>query len=226
MDIEKLYELASENLRIACINQHDGNEADGNGMFEVIKKDPSAMLHVSNRWNFEKVLPAIEIYVETREELLKSKGGTAYSAVKRIVKNVGGRAGLSGVWYDSENRQCVCDGYRAVRMVNHVDGFDTVNGIDLDKCYPNEADLDMEIAMPTPGELKANKIKDKSNPKRYLYDFGDGLPMVDAGFLKDVMDCLPHSKAYINGSHGELATIVIKSDNGDAILLPIRKKAA
>lgn len=225
MDIEKLYEFACDNLRFACINAHGGNVEEGNGMYEIIKKDPPSYAK-AYEYAYKELVPALRIYAEVREELLKSKGGTAYSALKRIVKNVGGRAGLAGVWYDSENRQCVCDGYRAVRMVSHIDGFDTVKGIDLDKCYPNVADLDTEIAMPTHGELKANRFKDKSNPKRYLYDFGDGLPMVDAGFLKDVMDCLPNAKAYINGSHCELATIVLKSDNGDAILLPVRKKAA
>lgn len=225
MNIEKLYDLACENLRLACVNQHDGNEEDGNGMFEIIKKDPDAMLHVSNHWSFAKVLPAIEIYVMAKEELGKSKGGTAYSAFKRIIKRCENRANLKGVWKDSEGRSCVCDGYLAVRLKKSVDGFEDVPGVDLDKLMPNSlyyADP-VELELPTPGELKINKRKLSTG--KTVYDFGEDLPLVDAKLLKDVMDCLPNAKAVADrGSTTKM--IYFTSDAGDGILLPVRKSAA
>lgn len=225
MNIEKLYDLACENLRLACVNQHDGNEEDGNGMFEIIKKDPEAMLHVSNHWSFTKVLPAIEMYVMAKEELGKAKGGTAYSAFKRIIKRCENRAQLHGVWRDTEGRSCVCDGYLAVRLHKHVEGFNEVNGVDLDKIFPDSTYFadPVELEIPTPGGLKINKRK--LNDGRTLYDFGEDLPLVDAKLLKDVMDCLPNAKAVADrGSTTKM--IYFTSDAGDAILLPVRKNAA
>ena len=225
MNIEKLYDLACENLRLACVNQHDGNEEDGNGMFEIIKKDPEAMLHVSNHWSFAKVLPAIEMYVMAKEELGKAKGGSAYSAFKRIIKrNDDTRKNLAGVWTDADGRSCVCDGYLAVRLKKPVEGFESVPGVDLDKVFPNESYFTdpVEVKIPTPGELKINKKK-LANGKA-VYDFGEDLPMVDVKLLKDVMDCLPDAKA-VTERNSTTRMIYFTSDKGDAILLPVRKVA-
>jgi hypothetical protein len=222
MNIEKLYDLARENLLILCRGyvKECKMPQTGDALYEEVIKDHKKF----SSW-YPALAPALEIYTETREELLKSKGGTVYSALKRIVK----RAGISrmqGTWTDASGRCCACSGYHAVRLFTHVEGFDNVEGIDLDKAFPLEETLDAEIHMPTHGELRANKVKDKSNRKRYLYDFGDGLPMVDASLLEDVMDCLPRATAYVKSSDGELSTIYLKSDRGDGIVLPVRKQKA
>lgn len=227
MNIETLYDAACENLRLACINQHDGDEEDGLGLFEIIKKDPEAILHISNPWNFGKVLPAVEIYAMAKEELGKAKGGTAYSAFKRIVKRnkKNGRRVLEGTWKDSDGRYCVCDGYLAIRLTKHVEGFEEVDGVDLGKIFPAGSYYEdpVELEMPTPGGLKINKRK--LNDGREVYDFGADLPMVDVKLLKDVMDCLPGAKA-VAENHSTMKMIYFTSDDGDAILLPVRKNAA
>lgn len=224
MNTERLYENACEALRRACIAVHDGNEEDGNGLYEIMKKDPELYLR-GNFWIAAQ--PALEIYMMAKDELGKSKGGTAYSAVKRFIKGCpDARPDFQGVWYDAEDRQCMCDGYHVLRLKNHVEGFNTVKGMDLDKCYPKDYELVAELPIPTPGELKINKRKlDSYRGATTVYDFGDNLPLVNADYLKNIMDCLPDAKAYVT-DHPLTGPIIFKSDKGDALLLPIRKKTA
>jgi len=222
MNIEALYDLARENLLILCRGyvKECRMPQTGEALYEEVIQDPPKY----SSW-YPALAPALKIYVETREELLKSKGGTAYSALKRMINRVTiGK--MQGTWTDSAGRCCACSGYHAVRLLTPVEGFKEVKGINLDNSYPPVEELDTELHVPTPGELKANKVKDKSNPRRYLYDFGDGLPMVDVRFLTDIIDCLPHAKAFIKSSDGEDSTIWFTSEKGDGILLPIRKRKA
>ena len=227
INTERLYENACEALRRACVAVHDKNEEDGNKLYSMMTKDPELYLHASDRIYWYEALPALEIYMMAKDELGKAKGGTAYSAVKRFIKGCSdSRPALKGVWYDADDRQCMCDGYHVLRLKNHVDGFETVPGMDLDKCFPKDYDLVAELPMPTPGELKIKKKKiENYRGAKNVYDFGDDLPLVCADYLKNIMDCLPDARAYVT-DHPLTGPIVFKSDKGDALLLPIRKKTA
>ena len=180
---------------------------------------------------------ALEIYAMAKDELGKAKGGSAYNAVKRMVKRgaVHKAENFKGVWEDAAGRQCACDGYMAVRMKKHLDGFETVPGMDLEKVFPNDSMIECELPLPTPGELKINKRKLTGSGYYHGecgYDFGDGLPMVNAAYLKDIMDILPGAKAYATNNpwrgdkRVESSAIIFRSEAGDGILLPIRKRAA
>ena len=218
MTSEKLYALATENLECICYGYaRECNMGDGKAFFEQAKKTPD----VFSRY-YPALAAALEIWTTAREETLKSKGGTAYTAVKRIIKNVPEyNQRLKGVWVDNCGRQCVCDGYHAVRMKNHIDGFDTVEPpIDLDNAMKADGEP-IELPLPTPGELKACIAEQKGKDRKF-YDFGEGLPRVDATFLKDILDILPGAKAK---SYGINKLILFESDVGDGILLPVRKTA-
>ena len=223
INYERLYENACEALRRACVAVHDKDEDAGNKLYGMITKDPEVYLHASDRIYWYEALPALEIYMMAKDELGKAKGGTAYSAVKRFLKGCpDSRPSIKGVWYDAEDRQCMCDGYHVLRLKNHVVGFDTVKGMDLDRAYPADSDLVAELPMPTPGEVKINKKRLASGIT--AYDFGEGLPMVNAAYLKNIMDCLPDARAYVT-DRPLTGPIIFKSDKGDALLLPIRKTA-
>lgn len=223
MNTEKLYETACESLRRACVAVHDKDEDAGNKLYGMMVKDPELYLHASDRIYWYEALPALEVYMMAKDELGKAKGGTAYSAFKRIIKRCENRANLKGVWTDSEGRSCVCDGYLSIRLKKPMEGFESVPGVDLDKVFPNSTYFTdpVDVEIPTPGELKIRKRK-LTNGKA-VYDFGKDLPMVDAGFLKDVMDCLPDAKA-VTERNSTTRLIYFTSDKGDAILLPVRKR--
>lgn len=227
MNTERLFENASEALRLACLAVHKGDEDGGMGLYNLMVKDPELYLRASDRIYWDAALPALEIYLMAKDELGKAKGGTAYSAVKRFIKGCpDARPDFQGVWYDAEDRQCMCDGYHAIRLVKPVEGFNTVKGMDLEKVFPQDYELVAELPMPTPGELKINKKKIASyRGAATVYDFGDDLPLVNADCLKNIMDCLPDAKAYVT-DHPLTGPIIFKSDKGDALLLPVRKKTA
>lgn len=225
MNTEKLYETACESLRRACVAVHDKDEEAGNKLYGMMVKDPELYLHASDRIYWYEALPALEIYNMAKDELGKAKGGTAYSAFKRIIKRIPDhRKSLQGVWTDSEGRSCVCDGYIAIRLKKPMEGFESVPGVDLDKVFPNSTYFTdpVDVEIPTPGELKLRKRKLAT--RKTVYDFGKDLPMVDARFLKDVMDCLPGAKA-VTERNSTTRLIYFTSDRGDAILLPVRKVA-
>ena len=217
---EKLYDLACDNVKQLLLS--DGEKFEElDHAFSILTKEENikGVMNMNPR-----LAPALEIYLAAKDELGKAKGGTAYSAFKRVIKRNGDiRKNLCGVWTDGEGRSCVCDGYIAIRMRSPVEGFENVPGVDLDKLWVKDSDLVTEINVPTPGEVKINKKK-LANGKA-VYDFGDELPMVDVKLLKDVMDCLPDAKAYITG-RGTASPIIFKSDRGDALLLPVRKNVA
>ena len=217
INTERLYENAVENLRRVCdLLDHD---------YDAVTKAPEAIARV-----FPDLAPAIEIWLIAKDELGKSKGGTAYSAVKRFIKGCAdSRPEYKGVWYDDQGRQCMCDGYHAIRLVKPVEGFGTVRGMDLEKVFPNDGYFTdpVELTIPTPGELKINKRKFESwRGAPSYYDFGDDLPRVNADYLKNIMDCLPGATAVCERSKALTGIIYFKSDKGDAILLPVRKMTA
>lgn len=217
---EKLYDLACDNVKQMLLADGEKFEELDHAFAIIIKEE-----NIRGVMNMNpRLAPALEIYLAAKDELGKTKSGTAYSAFKRVIKRNGDiRKNIAGVWTDSEGRSCVCDGYIAIRMRSPVEGFENVPGVDLDKLWVKDSDLVTEIDVPTPGEVKINKKK-LTNGKA-VYDFGDELPMVDVKLLKDVMDCLPDARAYIT-DRGTASPIIFKSDKGDALLLPVRKNVA
>lgn len=218
INLEKLYGNAYENLHILCRGYaKESNLGNGDEFFESVKKKPEYYARM-----FPAIAPAVEIWATSREELLKSKGGTVYSAVKRIVKAVGDtRPSLKGYWIDSEGRQCFCDGYRAIRLKNHVDGFENVAGMDLDPVMKLDGECVM-LDLPTPGELKVCIASWKGFDRKF-YDFGGNLPKVNAQYLKDILDIFPNAVAK---SYGTNKPILFEDETGDALLLPVHKYEA
>lgn len=217
INAEKLYDLACENVKQMLLA--DGEKFEElERAFSVLTKDENikGVMNMNPR-----LAPALEIYLAAKDELGKSKSGTAYTAMKRFVKSVpDARKDLKGTWNDAEGRQCACDGYRAVRLKKPVDGFESVHGMDLEKVFPQEYMLKEKLDVPTPGQVKIGRKKICTG--RSCYDFGDGYPMVDASFLLDMLALLPDAEVWTTGA--EHSMLYFRSDKGDGILLPVRKK--
>ena len=217
INIEKLYEKACVALRYACI--HLWGEEDGEKFYEKVTAEPELWLKSDY---IGDVTAPLEIWHMAHEELSFAKGGTRYSALKRFIKGCNQKQ-LQGWWLEN-GKQCFCDGYRAVRLKKMVDGLPEAKypGVYLEDIYPKEP-YPTAIKLPTPGELKISMSEwaaSHRRDERPLYDFGDGLPLVNAKYLKDMMDILPDAKATCDGM---VKPIVFKSKDGDGLLLPVRK---
>ena len=226
INTEKLYANACEALMFACRAQSNDNVDDGNALYNTVTKDPERWLKGGP---FMAITPALQIWYMAKEEISKSKGGSAYTILKKFIKAIPDyRRDLCGAWLDADGRQCVCDGYRAVRLNVPVDGLkqvETPTPFDLAKVYPTEPQP-TTLDLPSSAELRAY-IADPNTPRlsdgRVLYDFGENLPRVDAKWLKDMVDLLPGAVATCDGL---VKPIIFKSDKGDGLLLPVRKSAA
>lgn len=195
--------------------------------------------HPDDRWglgagcllsNLCKDLRA-DIATETAK---KSGKGAAFAAAKRICKAAFDNYNVTihGAWTDEKGRQCVCDGYRFVRFVAAYDLpklDEKFTPLDLEKCLAS--DMTQPLVLPDLSEVKAAlKVWKAEHPKKRgatntpgTYDFGDGLPMVNAQYLIDAMEALPGAEAYISASRGEKSGIYFKSEAGDGLLLPVNK---
>ncbi len=142
------------------------------------------------------------------------------------------RPALQHAWIDSRGRMCACDGFRAYRLnvpVAGVPDIEAEKGIDLDNVFPEKIDEKKALDLPTLAEVKAIIAEDKRGAKRGktisgLFTFGtsedgDQLPAVNASFLADLLTLFPDARAYYTTS---ISPIVFKSENGDALLQPVR----
>lgn len=220
INLDKLYENACENLMILCREYHEhDNEEAAKKLYAELTGNADAFLRSGTLGFF---IPALEIWNAAHEELCKSSFGTRYTAMKRIIKGVGGsRPNLDGAWLDAYGHQCVCDGYRAVRLVSPVDGLKEASGMDLSAVFPASLWNWELMALPSPGELRAAIAEQKGRTVK-IYDFGEGMPKVNAQYLKDILDILPDAVAY-RDPESPNSPIVFISDAGDALLLPVRK---
>ena len=155
-------------------------------------------------------------------------------AIARIMKNCN-REEWTGVIHDAE-MYCVLDGFRLVRYAAPLDNFPTASQtFDTNKAIGDKSRYNIKLALPTVKDLKADmKIAKLSgidvnrihviNSKRmdFGYDFGFGLPMVNAKWLIDMLEALPDAAAYaVEGR--ECNPLYFVSGKDDGILLPIRR---
>ena len=90
------------------------------------------------------------------------------------------------------------------------------------------------LNLPTAAEVRAKiasdraKYKAESHPAgdtiSTCFSWGDGLPMVNALYLLDILEALPGCTAACRPS--ELSIVYFHSPDGDALIMPIRRHIA
>lgn len=182
---------------------------------------------------------ALDLREQMNREAAKSAGrGNARTAMLRIIKNASElRPTMRGAWMD-DGRQVVCDGYRVIRLNTPLDLPEPEqkmpNGeppVNVKDCYPRNTECD-PLPLPSIGELKAyikaQKAEQKArgiraSERRAVWDFGEGLPMVNAEYLLDAMEALPGCKLYASAERPMVSPITVAAESGDGLILPIRK---
>ena len=158
-------------------------------------------------------------------------------AIARILKNVPNTRESFMGFIEDAGKHCVLDGFRLVRFSAPFDGFPTVNTtFDTNRAIGDKSRYNIKLALPTVKDLKAdmkiaklsgmdvNRIHviRKGKLIDFGYDFGYGLPMVNAKWLIDMIEALPGAAAYAVDSINPNPVYFTDGDN-DGILLPIRK---
>lgn len=152
---------------------------------------------------------------------------TAAAIINKMIRSMkkDSHEALHYTWIDGAGRQCCCDGFRAYRLLKPVanvpDMPARLKGIDLDRIYPDARNM-REITLPDFEDVKAICAADRANkhePRRYQFPMGDGLPVVNPLYLRDMMQMFPGARCYVSGLYNPILFI---SEHGDGLVLPIR----
>ena len=180
---------------------------------------------------------AVELIIELQDAIradgAKKVGKTeALRAAKRVLSNhpVSAKPAFGFVKTIGEY-QYFTDGYRGFKLKDHLplpelpEGWDTM---DLEPVIANAASGDVELELPDLGALKAYIKMEKARLKAegrhregVRYDFGPGLPLVNAEYLADMLILLPGCKARVKKGY-MINPLFFESDGNSAVLLPVR----
>lgn len=154
-------------------------------------------------------------------------------AIARIIKNCS-RAQFTGV-FENAGKYCILDGYRMVRYSTPLESFPKApDSLDTERAIGDKSRYNIPLNLPTVKEIKADiklarigyidvgriHVSGRGRSMSFKYDFGYGLPLVDAEFLIDMLDALPNAAAYaIDKSSG----IYFTDGENDGLLLPCHK---
>lgn len=148
------------------------------------------------------------------------------NSVLKYTRNNDCREALWYAWQDVDGRQCVIDGFRAFRLAVPVEGVpqmpEGMTPVDLPRVYEGaERGALREIPAPTPAELAALAAYDRAHggALRYMYMFGEGLPVVNLAYLRDALKVFPDARLFVRDV---ISPVILKSTHGDGLILPIR----
>ena len=157
-------------------------------------------------------------------------------AAQRVLKAAqdNPREMLHGAWI-ADGLQCLCDGYRAFRLVDHLPGLPSIPGgvepFNVAGCIDPARFFSRPLELPDVAALKVWVKSEKARRKGegiktagpVCWDFGEGLPYVNAQYLIDALELLPGCRCKISASRPELGGLYLESPAGDGLVLPCRR---
>lgn len=168
------------------------------------------------------------------QQAAKTAGrGSARKAALHIFKT-STRDDLRGAW-EQDGKQILCNGYLAIALNTPINDLPTAENKTFDalNCIePASRNSGAYLPVPKAAELRAY-IKQRGAELKAagmkenvpLYDFGDGLPAVNARFLLDIVEILPGVTFRASSRLPELGILYFESADGCGCLLPARKTA-
>lgn len=179
--------------------------------------------------------------IATEEECKRGRAAP-YAAAKRICKRTvdrnGHRPSTQGAWIDADGKQCLCDGMTGVRLnspfkLTVAPEPECGERFDLDAVIRPIRLNSIALKRPAAAELRAKIKADRAEYKAQRrpkyetfipkYDFGGGLPLVNAKYLLDLLELFPDCDIYAH--ENPLSPIYFKSASGEAVLCPIRRRS-
>ena len=176
------------------------------------------------------------------EEAKKSGKNKALTAAKRILKNSVKYSPKEVTHYAQEyddGTQCVMDNFHAVKfaaknklplepMPESVRKSNDLFPIDQSIPRKNNYKVELPSVSDLKSHIKISKAENKavkysSGRTGVMYDFGEGLPLVKAEYLLDIMECLPEARAYLNGNCKDKGAIYFTDGENEGVLMPVYK---
>ena len=138
---------------------------------------------------------------------------------------------LMNIWSDNFDRWFACDGYRAYRLnrkpadvvevpLRGRKGYDEIH-VKIETMF-NEEYIENVVEIPYVMADIVAASKDKTD---CVIDLGDDYPAVNAKYLRDALELLPDGKLYCQDNMRRMVSpVYVKSDNGIALILPVRRE--
>ena len=180
-------------------------------------------------------LLAADLSAQVRMEYASKTG--AMNATRTItamlthMKKHDGRPALQYQWTDSNGRQCVCDGFRAFRLLEPLPleerPKEAGSGIDLGKIFPENLAGYEALRLPTLSDVKAHIALERArytgkrtgfNP---LWSFGERMPTISAEYLRDLLIVLGNAAEIFWNPKTPHGPLYAKSKKGDALVMPV-----
>jgi hypothetical protein len=173
---------------------------------------------------------AAELTAKIRQEAAASRGvGSAVTVISRMLKDAGkSREALGYTWKDKAGRQLMTDGFRAYRLNDPYplpDKPDNITAPDISSLFEStQRRENVPLETTDRNALKAYVTVEKANGTRApLWDFGPGLPAVNAAYLIDMLTVFPDAKLFLAKNDPKcVQPIYATSERGDGLLLPVR----
>lgn len=219
-DPETIYDLAADTAR-AMVGElfHDRDKETIESIYKNLLKDPKVFMPIPALTSICKLLKM------AGEQMGNEQAGKAAPALRRLAKN-SPREEQRGVFLDEQGRQIASDGFRAVRLNDPIKGIpEVLPFFDFEKMVERQRGDRHDLVTPDPGELRKDISRQRALRKKYpIWDFGEGLPAVNASYLLSMLTILPSATLFVCG--GEASGVWFNSPSGDGLLMPVRKNRA
>lgn len=219
-DPETIYDLAADTARVLVGELfRDRDEKNIESVYKKLLKDPNVFMPIPALTSICKLLTL------AGEQMGNEQAGKAAPALRCLVKS-GTHEEWRGVFLDEQGRQIACDGFRAVRLNEPVKGIPKVKPFfDFEKMVGSRKGDRHDLVTPEPGELRKEISRQRALKKKDpIWDFGEGLPAVNASYLLSMLTILPSATLFVCG--GEASGVWFNSASGDGLLMPVHKKHA
>lgn len=173
---------------------------------------------------------AAELLMDFREKLdSRITPKTVTAAVKRVIANVNpAQYRFQGI-FPYDGKFVICDGFRMIRLNADITSLPHVeNDFDVASVMRGIATDGETLTLPGIADLKTFLAEEKVRKKREgARHFKlrtwclDNFIHVNPQYLLDMMQALPDAVAY--RPDRPISPIYFRADNGDGILLPVRK---
>ena len=216
---EIVYDLAADTARFLVGELfRDRDEKNIESVYKRLLNKPEDFMIIPGLASVCKLLTL------AGEQMGNEQAGKAAPALRRLAKN-SPREEQRGVFLDEQGRQIACDGARAVRLTRPIKGIpEVLPFLNFENLVSSRKGTRRDLDTPDVGELRKEISRQRALKMDPLWNFGEGLPTVNAAFLRDMLDILPGAKLCIYGSAN--SGVWFESPAGDGILLPVRVRRA
>lgn len=223
----------------SAINQEDKASRDTFNTFCKWAAESGATIDKPAASLDPKIYALAVIYTEAKaeynNEIAKSAGKLdTKKAAERMINELRAARSYAGKIKTPDGKYIYCSGCHGIRITDAFDVPDWQGATPevIIECFNTCAQNNGErLTPPSIAELKntirqtkaENKIMGKYAKAPAIYDFGEGLPMVDAQRLLDIMQALGEVTITAAANNPTVKGLYLNSNIGDAVLLPIRK---